>query len=88
MCEVCKVVLKNKKSYRGHLKAKHPDLMEEILFKFNESRRIVKISTGREKNKTGFWPCTICGKFFQNEGKFFEISKVFKGRSHIRREEV
>lgn len=67
-CMLCKIVLKNRKSYRNHVKNKHQKWLDVIFPKVEkQARQMVKIIPDIEDPSC---PCVTCGKIFKNKSKW------------------
>lgn len=65
-CVLCKVVLKNRKSYRNHVKNKHSKWLEILFPKYDKNvRQILKQAVQATEDPS--CPCAICGKVFKNK---------------------
>lgn len=70
-CILCKVVLKDRKSYRNHVKNKHNKWLDVLFPKVDKKmQQMMKTAVQGETSEDPSCPCSICGKIFKNKRKF------------------
>ncbi|XP_070493222.1 zinc finger protein 652-B-like [Chironomus tepperi] len=77
-CILCKVVLKNRKSYRNHVKNKHNKWLDVLFPKVDKKmQQMMKIAVQGVAEDPAC-PCSICGKIFKNKRNLAQHEKTHK----------
>lgn len=81
-CILCKVVLKNRKSYRNHVKNKHNKWLDVLFPKVDKKvQKMMKVAIQRAPSEDPSCPCSICGKIFKNKSEYLRSFGMWNQKS-------